>query len=154
MLGTTRKNLYMFQKLCGEDALWDVVLVTTKWYGIEEVVGKQREKRLKETYWKTMVDHGSQIRRYKDSRDSAWEIVNLIREKKGKKDPPIQVQKELVNPQKRIPQTKAGDALRNPLKMSLADQKEVLRPPREGHQSPTDVILYVPRFRSGVRKLT
>jgi hypothetical protein len=145
----------MFHKLCGEDALEEVVLVTTKWYGIEEVVGKQREKRLKETHWKTMVDHGSQIRRYRGSYDSAWEIVNFICKKEEKEYLPIQIQKELVDLQKRITQTEAADALRNPLKISLVDQKEVLRPPRleEGNQSPTDVILYVPRFRSGIRKL-
>ena len=126
MLGTTRKNLLMFHKLCGEDALQDVVLVTTKWGEIRKEVGEQREKRLKETHWKTMIDHGSQIRRYNCSYDSAWEIVNLIR-KKEKTDLPIQVQKELVDLQKRLPQTEAGDALRNSLKTLLAEQKETLQ---------------------------
>ena len=127
MLGTTRKNLLMFHKLCGEDALKDVVLVTTKWGEIRQEVGEQREKRLKETHWKTMIDHGSQIRRYKCSYDSAWEIVNLIRKIKEKENLPIQVQKELVDPQKRITQTDTGDALRNLLKTSLAYQKEIIR---------------------------
>jgi hypothetical protein len=139
MSGTTRKNLLMLQKLCGKDAFKDVVLVTTKWGTIEEDVGEQREKRLKEVFWKTMVDHGSQIRGYKRSYDSAWEIVNLIREKE-KKGLPIQIQKELVDLQKRIPQTEAGDALRNLLNTSLGDQKEVFRQLRleceEGNQSP------------------
>ena len=125
MLGTSLKNLLMVHKLRGEDALRHVVLVTTKWGEIQEVVGEQREKELKETHWKTMIDLGSQIRRYKDSYDSAWEIVNLIR-KKEKTDLPIQVQKELVDLQKRIPQTEAGDALRNSLKTLLAEQKEAL----------------------------
>ena len=111
MLGTTRKNPLMFDKLCGEDAL-DVALVTTKWGEIQKVVGEQREKELKETYWKTMIDHGSQIRRYTDSSDSAWAIVNLICKKKGL---PIQVRNELFDLQTHIPQTEAGDASRKPL---------------------------------------
>jgi hypothetical protein len=98
MLETTRKNLRMFHKLCGEDALKDVDLVTTKWGEVQKVVGEQREKRLKETHWKAMVDHESQIRRYTDSSDSAWAIVNLIRKKEEKENLPIQVQKELVDP--------------------------------------------------------
>jgi hypothetical protein len=114
MSGTMRKNLLMFHKLCGEDALKDVVLVTTKWGKIEEVVGDQREKELKEMYWKTMIDHRSNIRRYKGSSDSAWEIL-----------------KELV------PQTNG-----------TSDIIKIMTPTQ------TDVILYIPRFRSGIRKLT
>jgi len=140
MLGTMRKNLLMFHKLCGKDASEAVVLVTTKWGGIEEVVGEQHEKQLRETHWKTMIDHGSRIRRYRGSSASAWEIVNLICKTQEKEYLPIQIQKELVDLQKRIPQTEAGDALRNLLKTSLADQKEVLRLLRlrreEGDQSP------------------
>ena len=148
----------MFHKLCGEDALKAVVLVTTKWGGIQKVVGEQREKRLTETHWMTMIDHGSRIHRYQGSYASAWEIVNLICKKEEKEYLPIQIQKELVDLQKCIPQTEAGDALRNPFKTLLADQTEVLQLPRpqceEGNQSPTDVILYVPHFQSGIRKLT
>jgi hypothetical protein len=126
MFGTTHKNLLMFHGLCGEDAFQDVVLVTTKWGEIGEAVGEQREKELIDTHWKTMMNQGSQIRRYKRSYDSAWEIVSLIREK-WKKGLPLQIQKELVDLQKRIPQTEAGDALRNSSKTLLAEKKEALR---------------------------
>jgi len=100
-----------------------------------------------------MVDHGSQIRRYKDSRDSAWEIVNLIREKKEKKDLPIQIQKELVDLQKRIPQTKAGDALRNSLKTLLEEQKAALRRMKQSPDSPEEYEEAEKQLRSTLEQI-
>jgi hypothetical protein len=113
--------------LCGDDAFKTVVLVTTKWSEIEEVVGEQREKRLKEEFWKTMINHGTQIRRYKCSSESAWDIVNLIRKKEEKEYIPIQIQKEMVDLQKYFLQTKVGEPLFNSLKALLASQKEARR---------------------------
>lgn len=46
MLGAAKRYLYMFRKLCGEDALTNVVLATTMWELIDPVVGAKREKEL------------------------------------------------------------------------------------------------------------
>jgi hypothetical protein len=57
------KNLRMFQELCGKKALQNVVLVTTMWDEVNEAVGVQMEKELKDKYWK-VIDRGSATARF------------------------------------------------------------------------------------------
>ena len=47
MLGSTRKNLDVFQKLCGEEPLKRVVLCATKWSDIQQEEGERQTERLK-----------------------------------------------------------------------------------------------------------
>ena len=44
LVGSTRKNLDVFQKLCGKDR---VVLCTTKWSDIQQEEGERQTERLK-----------------------------------------------------------------------------------------------------------
>jgi len=66
MQGSALSNLRMFQKLCGDEAFRNVVLVTSFWDMIDESVGEAREAELrnKDEYWAKMVRKGSQIKRY------------------------------------------------------------------------------------------
>jgi GTP-binding protein EngB required for normal cell division len=106
MLGTSRKNFLMFNKLTGEEAAKDIVLATTKWSHITVEVGQKREQQLRNTHWKTMVDQGS---------------------KRAETAEPLQIQDELVYLQKRIPTTDAGTSLRNALNALLNDQRELAK---------------------------
>jgi murein DD-endopeptidase MepM/ murein hydrolase activator NlpD len=80
MVGTPLKNLQMFQKLCGKDALHHVILVTTMWDNLMEggETGELLQKRLESKYWKEMIDAGSTVCRYNNSPNSAWEILRQI----------------------------------------------------------------------------
>lgn len=49
MQGSAKKNLLMFKKLCGEDALKKVVLATTMWDKVPQRQAEEREKQLIET---------------------------------------------------------------------------------------------------------
>ena len=105
--GTILKNLDMFKKLCGDDALRNVVLGTTKWSLINRrETGEKREQQLRDSIWKEMINHGSVIRRVGRDRSSAMEILDHILQNK-----PIEsllIQKEVVDEQKPIPETTAG----------------------------------------------
>ncbi|KAH7925415.1 hypothetical protein BV22DRAFT_441018 [Leucogyrophana mollusca] len=114
MLGTSRKNLGMFNKLIGNDATRNVILATTKWGDVEEEVGSRREEQLSATFWKEMVEHGSRIAQFLNTRESAWNIVDLITEREPLDA--LQIQKELVDLEKLIPETEAGSTLRTSLK--------------------------------------
>ncbi|KAH7925408.1 hypothetical protein BV22DRAFT_1065062 [Leucogyrophana mollusca] len=120
MLGTPRKNFEMFGKLCGEDALGNVILATTKWSDVLYETGRSRERQLSGTFWRDMIDHGSRMAQFRGDHASAWTIVNLI----IKKDPLIlQIQKELVDLGKLIPETEAGNSLRARLKDLVENYK-------------------------------
>ena len=80
MTGTTRKNLDMFRKICGDEALKNVVVGTTKWSYVTPEFGKQRERELQDRYWKGMLRQGSVAMRVHADSTSAWEIVNHILE--------------------------------------------------------------------------
>ena len=109
MFGTTRKNLDMFRKLCGDEALKNVVIGTTKWSYVTPEVGKQHEQLLRDTYWKEMLQQGSVTMRVHADSTSAWEIINHIL--KNVRIEFVRIQEELLELQKVIPETDAGRTL-------------------------------------------
>ncbi|KAN0081952.1 P-loop containing nucleoside triphosphate hydrolase protein [Elaphomyces granulatus] len=66
MQGSARENLEMFRKLCGEDALKNVLFVSTFWDTVDEAQGVRNEEQLrsKDEFWGRMVKKGSKVRRY------------------------------------------------------------------------------------------
>ena len=111
MFGTARKNLEMFRKLCGDEALGNVVLGTTKWGDVSLEKGQQREQQLGSDYWKEMLQRGSVIMRVLADPASAWEIIDHIL--KNDKVEFVRIQEELLELQKVIPDTDAGRTLRH-----------------------------------------
>ena len=126
MFGTSRKNLEMFRKLCGDDALKNVILVTTKWADVSTEVGEKREKQLADAYWKEMIGYGSTVVRFSDSHLAARDIIDHIVLGHQVLDF-VRIQEELVIIRKRIPETDAGQALRAILQEQLQQQHEMAR---------------------------
>ena len=77
-VGTPLKNLRIFEKLCGKNAFGNIVLTTTMWDNINDVTGQERENELRKHYWRSMIELGSTTVRYRNTKDSAWEILNQI----------------------------------------------------------------------------
>ena len=124
MLGTTRKNLEVFQKLCGDDAFRSVILGTTKWGDVFKEDGDKRTQQLRDNYWRDMVDQGSKVFKFEDSSKSAWTMVDSIVELNRSRAEVLQIQRELVDARKLIPDTEAGQKLRNDLDQVLKKLKE------------------------------
>ena len=76
--GSSLKNLRVFQKLCGRDALDKVHLTTTMWDEVELGVGERRLEELKTEYWKTMISQGAQVARCRNDDDSSKKLVRKI----------------------------------------------------------------------------
>ena len=76
--GTSRANLRMFKKLCGNDNLGGIFLVTTFWNEVESKLGEQRELQLRgdANFWKPMIDQGSLIIRSKRDRAEDLDILS------------------------------------------------------------------------------
>ncbi|KAG1862948.1 P-loop containing nucleoside triphosphate hydrolase protein [Suillus tomentosus] len=125
MFGTSRKNLDMFRRLCGEDAEKNVILVTTKWSEVREEVGESREQQLKSSFWQEMIAHGSQVARFlkPDLPESAWDVLEPILANTAEAVA-LRIQQELVDWGKLIPETDAGNALRATLKELTARHRE------------------------------
>ncbi|KAG9206732.1 gTPase, IMAP member 8 [Epicoccum nigrum] len=99
------KTFEIFKKICGQEALCNVLLITSRWDGIEQSLGAERERQLKEKFWAYMAGHGSNISRFHGDRSSAISLVSqlLCRDKVV-----LQIQKELVDEGKSLDDTVAG----------------------------------------------
>lgn len=130
--GTARKSLRMLQELCGDEALQNLVLVTTFWGNVPQDVGEARERQLvsEETLFKPLLDRGAKIRRHKDTERSAHEILQLLLDK-GRQRFPLKIQKELVDERKDILETAAGIALDKELALQAQQHKAELERVKE-----------------------
>lgn len=106
MSGTAQRYFEMFMRLCGDQNLENVVLLTTMWGELkDEGKGLQRERELRREFWAAMEKNGSTIRRFDGSTSMAEAFVcRLMR----KENIILDIQDELVGQGKRLGQTKAG----------------------------------------------
>ena len=131
MKGTTRRNLDMFHQLCGDKALEKVVLGTTNWGEIDGKMGPKREEQLAKNFWnKSKTSSGSKLLRFDKTKESAVAFVDAILHQleSAEKDIVLRIQKELVELERRIPETDVGKELRYTLKQLLEMQKEGVNP--------------------------
>ncbi|GLB39635.1 putative 50S ribosome-binding GTPase [Lyophyllum shimeji] len=138
MLGTSLKNLEMFQKLCGEEGLKNVILATTKWSEVPPEVGARREDQLKDRHWKPMLELGSALRRFEDTQQSGWDIIEHIL-KNGSTEAAtdaVAIQQELVEIDKILPETEAGQKLRYTLEELLESQRQTSAQLRDDEGNP------------------
>lgn len=139
MSGKGLKNLNMFRKLCGDEALKNVVLGTTKWDEVTPEIGQKREQQLAQDFWREMLQHGSVMMRVgTDSESSPWKIIDQILTNPVLDS--VLIQKELVELQKVIPQTAAGKELRQTLQQFLEKQKEMQHLSQEDRDKNNDRI--------------
>ncbi|KAI5456471.1 hypothetical protein BGZ63DRAFT_396743 [Mariannaea sp. PMI_226] len=131
--GSARKNLFMFRKLCGREALKNVLLVTTMWENEKLSICENREQELTETedFWGVLVESGARVERHDNSRDSA---MRLLKSLVDKPQMIMSIQKEMVNERKTLDQTQAGIELeaelrkqREKFKKELAEAQEMMK---------------------------
>ncbi|KAF8191299.1 P-loop containing nucleoside triphosphate hydrolase protein [Pholiota molesta] len=147
MLGTTRRNLTMFRKLVGEDALKCVFLGTTKWRLVEPAAGAKRQEQLEAVFWKDLIDAGAQVFSVQDQdtpessvHDQGIPQVNstLDQDARAPEDGRIHtevvstellltIQRELVMKRMTIPQTEAGQTLKYSLDQLIQLEKRKVK---------------------------
>jgi len=113
MYGSSLRNLKMFKDLVGPDPLSNVILATTRWGMAEKVdqkraMERERELRTSEDFWAPMLERGSRLARFEDSRDSGLQLIMSLIEQ----NPVVlQIQKELVEDGKNLIDTAAGNTV-------------------------------------------
>lgn len=110
MGGIALQNFGMFRKLCGDETLKNVFIVTTMWAQVDEVVGNAREAELKtdEALFKPAIDREARMLRHDNTTGSARKILEgLI----TNTPLTLRIQEELVDEGKEITQTSAGAEL-------------------------------------------
>ncbi|KIW10600.1 hypothetical protein PV08_11564 [Exophiala spinifera] len=141
--GASMLNQRLWRRICGKDALPHVVLATTFWDQIDEVLGAERESELanKEDIWGSWIEKGSVLFRQRD-RDSAEQIINMFARKRsgGQGTMILTLQKELVDEGKSLDRTSAGaelqvrlEAVQKRYEAELASVREELMEALEAH---------------------
>lgn len=141
-MGSAKKNLQLFDQLCGEHSMFKVVLVTTKWeretprddYGA-------REKELQDVHWKGMIDFGATTMRLAtEDHASAIKIVDKALERlvdpdnraRGLLFQVLHIQRELVAERKYLSQTNAAKLLLEQLEEMVEVQAALRRSAGQG----------------------
>lgn len=116
----------MFKRLCGKDAMRNVILATTMWDKVSSEEGAKREIQLIITsdFWGWMVENSSRVFRYTDDRISAMKLVDHLLKNSGIT---LDVQEEMVNNHKTLNETSAGRELESGLAEAKAKFQEELR---------------------------
>ena len=105
--GIARENFRLFRSICGTDAMRNVFIVTTMWEDVTEAVGEAREYELKTKpiFFQPAVEEGAQMLRHQNNAESARTIVQSLVEHSARA---LQMQRELVDEGRRVPDTSAG----------------------------------------------
>jgi len=116
MTGSAKKNLFMFKKLCGNEALKNVILLTTMWEKVDPTEGERRQAILENTegFWGFMIQRGSKAFRHMNNRESALTILKRLVPGCAVSPPGkvlLAIQSEMVNENKGLDETDAGKEL-------------------------------------------
>jgi hypothetical protein len=126
MTGISRRNFGMFRKLCGDNALQNVVITTNMWGQVELQVGEDREAELmgEDDFFKPVLDKGARTERHNNTVESAKRIIRSILDKNPL---PLRIQKELVDEHKALNETAAGEELNKELNRQIEKHLEAMR---------------------------
>ena len=110
--GTSGRNFRIFRELCGETSLKNVVLVTNMWGNVSHDVGEARERELASNFLKPALDKGAQMARHHNTKQSAHDVIRRIM---NNHPVVLQIQREIVDQNKGITNTAAGEAVNTKL---------------------------------------
>lgn len=127
MGGIARRNFSMFRKLCGDETLRSVVIVTNMWgeVSFERGMARERELASDEILFKPVLRGGAQMMRHEaNTRASAHSILEFFLDKPRQT---LRIQRELVEEGRDITETAAGIELDRELAEVQRKHKEDLR---------------------------
>jgi len=113
MEGSAMRNLRMFQSLCGQEVLGNVLLTTTQWSNVDPAVGQAREDDLRgEGFWGGLIRRGATLQRFHSTRESGLE---LIRGLMFNTRMPLDIQDQIVDKSMSLLETNAGKCINEEL---------------------------------------
>lgn len=103
--GSAIHTFQVLRKICGDEALKNVILVTTRWPEVDRATGAMRENQLRDEFWSYMLSRGASMSRFHGTRDSAVVLASQLLSK----DPVIlALQQEISLGEKSLDETTAG----------------------------------------------
>lgn len=110
--GMDVRNFGVFRKLCGEQTLKNVVIMTNMWSKVTPEEGEARERQLSAQFFRPAIDKGARLLRHVGTIESARAVVRAILDNQPLT---LQIQEELVDQHKAFSRTSAGEEIRRTL---------------------------------------
>jgi hypothetical protein len=135
MQGTAKRNLFMFQKLCGDRCFPQIALATTMWTMVPPDMGTERERELIDTedFWGYMYQRGSQILRHHNNQDRSSALAILDAVIRRRKKVTLQIQREMKDGLE-LDETDAGKQLNADIIKEREHHKRAMRDLEEDMQ--------------------
>ena len=111
MTGSDDTYLSLLESLVGEEAMPNVMLVTTMWNKMrdeDEGEGMQREQELMDDYWAPLIAKGACVAQFDGTPEMAMSFVSHL---SGKQSVVLRVQREIWDEERAIKGTSAGKTL-------------------------------------------
>ena len=106
MDGSSNKYVKIFQRLCGPDALPNVLLTTTQWSNVDQAQGEKREGELRGgDFWGGLITGGATVARFMGTRESGLELIHKLM---GNTPKPLDIQDQMIEKNMAIAETEAG----------------------------------------------
>ncbi|KAI5980810.1 P-loop containing nucleoside triphosphate hydrolase protein [Pisolithus marmoratus] len=136
MSGSVCKNLDLFGRLCGERAAERVRLVTTMWDKVKNRdTAEGRVSQLETNFWEPLISVGARHKRFEENSSTcAWKIVEDLMGEGGA----LLIQEELVDADRRLNETTAGQGLYTQFQKLLHEQKETIKQLQEEAKAQKD----------------
>ncbi|KAJ2934409.1 hypothetical protein H1R20_g2654, partial [Candolleomyces eurysporus] len=130
--GTGRRNLTIFQKLCGRRAIRNVALVTTRWDQVKQSTATSRENELrtKSPLFKYFLDNGAALFRY-DRKEGIQPAQAITRHFINSSPVPLSIQREMVDEGKLLSETAVGIELQKDFRKRMEDSHKTMRQLKE-----------------------
>lgn len=126
MGGISRRNFSMFRKLCGDQNLKNVMIVTNMWAEVSPAVGEARELELMtdDLLFKAAYEKGAGFMRHDNTAESAHRIIRRIIKNHPEA---LRIQQELVEEKKDIIDVEAFGVLDRDMERLRMKHKEQLQ---------------------------
>ncbi|KAF7771750.1 hypothetical protein Agabi119p4_6061 [Agaricus bisporus var. burnettii] len=90
LAGAPWVDIVLFDKIRMHHSCKNVVLVTTMWNELDgRGIGTARERKLKDTFWKPLLDRRCTLQRHDGTTDSAWDIIHHVLVKSKRQQRPL-----------------------------------------------------------------
>ena len=121
------KHLRTFEKLCGKNALQNVILVTTMWDEVDEATGEREEERMKTRYWNKMLERKSTTGRFMGTYESALQLLEPLIDAANLKRSSLLIQDEMVDMGKQLSETSAGRHLFSKARYIVSKRQDLIQ---------------------------
>ena len=120
----------MFRKLCGDNTLQNVVIVTNMWGEVDPKIGNGREAELmrEDIFFKPVLEKGAQMARHDNTVRSAEFIIRRIL---NNHPLPLRIQEELIDQYVDISDTGAGEELNREINAQIRRHNKEMRSLKE-----------------------